>query len=199
MVRIGVLATQGDVDENVAAARDALGDPGGAVRVGTPSEIDTVDALIIPGGESTAIGPLSEIAGAMRAIARRAEADSMPVLGICAGLVLIGASARDRVAGAGATPLGLIDVDVERNSFGRQRNSFEASVSIPGLGIGGIVGAFIRAPTVSRAGDGVEVLARLGEKIVAVRQGNAIGVSFHAELGSSELHRSFANIAAGTA
>ena len=198
-MRIGVLSTQGDVAENVAAAREALGASGSAVRVGTPQEIDAVDALIIPGGESTAIGPLSELSGAMRAIARRSESDSMPVLGICAGLALIAASARDRVAGSGAAPLGLIDVDVERNSFGRQRSSFEASVSIPALGVGSIVGAFIRAPTVSRAGDGVEVLARLDDRIVAVRQGASIGVSFHAELGGSELHRGFARVAAGAA
>jgi len=197
VTRIGVLATQGNVAENVAASRAALGPSGSAVRVASAREVDSVDALVIPGGESTAIGPLSELSGAMGAIRRRAESDSMPILGICAGLVLMASSARDGPTGAAASPLGLLDVDVERNSYGRQRLSFEADVAMPGLGIGTVRGAFIRAPTVARAGDGVEALARLGERIVAVRQGAMVGVSFHAELGGHALHGAFARIAQG--
>lgn len=198
MTRIGVLATQGNVDENVAASREALGGSGSAVRVASAREVDAVDAIVIPGGESTAIGPLSEISGAMGAIRRRAESDSVPILGICAGLVLMASSARDGPTGAAATPLGLLDVDVERNSYGRQRASFEADVPMPGLGIGSLRGAFIRAPTVSRAGERVEVLARLGGRTVAVRQGPMVGVSFHAELGGCALHGAFARIAASS-
>lgn len=199
MTVMGVLGTQGDVAENVAASREALGSSGDARAVWTSAEIDAVDALVIPGGESTAIGPLSELSGALRAVHRRAESDAMPVLGICAGLVLIARHAHDKILGEGTTPLGLLDVDVERNSFGHQQNSFEAGISIPGLGIQELNGIFIRAPTVSRAGDDVDVLARLDQNIVAVRQHSIIGVAFHPELQGAALHKSFAEIVAASA
>ncbi len=188
-----MLGTQGDVAENVAASRKALGGSGSAAPVWSAAEIDRVDALVIPGGESTTIGPLSELNGVLRAVQRRVESDAMPVLGICAGLVLLARSARDRVVGPGNETLGLLDVDVERNSFGRQSRSFEAAVSMPELGIREIVGAFIRAPTILRADSGVSILAKLGSKIVAVRQGPIIGVAFHPELAGAELHAGFAS------
>ena len=199
MTVIGVLGTQGDVAENVAASRKALGGSGEAYAVWSAGEIGRVDALVIPGGESTAIGPLSELGGALAAVRRRVDSDAMPVLGICAGLAIIARSAPDRTVGRGAEPLGLLDADVERNSFGRQRDSFEADLALPGLGIPRINGVFIRAPTVLRVGAGVEVLARLGERIVAVREGPLIGVAFHPELDGAALHRSFAGLAAAQA
>lgn len=199
MRTIGVLGTQGDVAENVLASRKALGESGTAIPVWAASEIDRVDALIIPGGESTVIGPLSELGGALEAVRRRVESDSMPVLGICAGLVLLARSSQDRILGPGNKTLGLLDVDVERNSFGRQRNSFEATISIPDLGIRELNGVFIRAPTVLRVGDSVKVLAKLGEKIIAVRQGPVFGVAFHPELAGTALHAGFAKAAASLA
>ena len=191
MTSIGVLGTQGDVAQNVSASREALGESGTVSTVWSSSEIERVDGLIIPGGESTVIGPLSELNGAMRAIQRRVESDSMPVLGICAGLVLIARNSHDKVLGESNTQLGLVDIDVERNSFGRQRKSFEANVSMPGLGIDYLNGVFIRAPTISRAGDNVTILARVDKKIIAVKQGSLIGVAFHPELAGAELHRVF--------
>lgn len=194
MTRIGVLATQGNVDENIAASRAALGPSGSAVRVTSAPDVDAVDALVIPGGESTAIGPLSEVSGAMAAVRRRAESDSMPILGICAGLVLMASTER---AGAGPEPLGLLDVDVERNAYGRQRASFEADVAMPSLGIDSLRGAFIRAPSIARTGAGVEVLANLRGRAVAVRQDTLVGVTFHSELAGHALHAAFARVAAG--
>lgn len=199
MTSIGVLGTQGDVAENVAASREALGSLGTADSVYSAAEIDRVDALIIPGGESTTIGSLSEINGALRAVQRRVESDSLPLLGICAGLVLVARTTRDKVLGQGNEPLGLLDVDVERNSFGRQRNSFEANVSLPELGIPKLNGVFIRAPTILRAADDVNVLAKLGDRIVAVKQNSVIGVAFHPELDGAILHRSFAKMVATSA
>lgn len=189
-----MLGTQGDVAQNVSASRKALGESGSATPVWSSAEIDKVDALIIPGGESTTIGSLSELNGALRAVRRRVESDSMPVLGICAGLVLLARTARDKVLGPGNETLGLLDVDVERNSFGRQRNSFEAVVSLPELGIQTINGVFIRAPTITQADDGVKVLAKLGDQIIAVKQNSVVGVAFHPELASTALHSSFAKM-----
>lgn len=178
----------------MVASQKALGDSGKAIPVWSASEIDRVDALVIPGGESTTIGPLSELGGALGAVQRKVESDSVPVLGICAGLVLLARAAQDRIMGAGNKTLGLLDVDVERNSFGRQNNSFEAPVSMPDIGIDNINGVFIRAPTVMRAGDGVNVLAKLDDKIVAVKQGSIIGVAFHPELANSSLHASLVSM-----
>lgn len=189
MVAVGVLGLQGDVAENVAAARSGLGAGNGggggdsALAVSSPAGLDRIDGLVIPGGESTVIGRMVLAGGMVDRIKERALA-GMPVLGVCAGMVMLAKSARDRVVGpTGQQLLGLLDVAVERNSFGRQRDSFEADLSMEACGIPRIRGVFIRSPAIIEAGAGVVELARLGARIVAARQGNVVGTSFHPELG----------------
>lgn len=203
MVSIGVLGVQGDVAENVAAAGAGAGAGNGgggadtAVAVATAAGIDRIDGLVIPGGESTVIGKMALAGGLLNKVKERALA-GMPVLGVCAGMVLLSKSARDRVVGATSQPLlGLLDVAVERNSFGRQRDSFEADLSMEACGIPKIRGVFIRSPAIIEAGAGVVELARLGGRIVAARQGNVVGTSFHPELGggsAAALYGHFADI-----
>ena len=189
MVSVGVLGLQGDVVENVAAARAGLGAGNGggrgdsAAAVSTPGGLDRIDGLVIPGGESTVIGRMALAGGMVDRIKERALA-GMPVLGVCAGMVMLAKSARDRVVGPTSQQLlGLLDIAVERNSFGRQRDSFEADLSMEACGIPRIRGVFIRSPAIIEAGAGVVELARLGARIVAARQGNVVGTSFHPELG----------------
>ena len=203
MVSIGVLGVQGDVAENVAAAGAGAGAGNGgggadsALAVATAAGIDRIDGLVIPGGESTVIGRMALAGGLLNKVKERALA-GMPVLGVCAGMVLLSKSARDRVVGATSQPLlGLLDVAVERNSFGRQRDSFEADLSMEACGIPKIKGVFIRSPAIIEAGAGVVELARLGGRIVAARQGNVVGTSFHPELGggsATALYGYFADI-----
>lgn len=184
-VNIGVLGMQGDVAENIAATRLALaraGMKGMVHQVKTPSEISKLDGLIIPGGESTMIGQMSLVNGAIKTIKDKIQ-KGMPVFGICAGLILLSKNAKDRVVGKMDQPLlELLDVRVERNSFGRQRDSFEAEISAQQLGIAKSRGVFIRAPSIEGLGKGVQSVSKFNEKIVAVKQGNILGVAFHPEL-----------------
>lgn len=186
--RVGVLALQGDVREN-AAALEACGAE--AVQVRYPEQAAGLDGLVMPGGESTTVGGLA--GGGLFGQIRKEALSGMPLLGICAGMVMM---ARSVKGGAGGQPLlDLVDMDLERNAFGRQRSSFQARVSLEPLGIGPFEGVFIRAPSVSAVGEGVEPLARLGGRIVAVRKGSMIGTAFHPELGDLSLHRHFAGLA----
>lgn len=184
-VNIGVLGMQGDVAENIAATRAALAKAGmkGIVKqVKTPSQISSLDALIIPGGESTMIGQMSLVNGAIKVIKEKIQ-QGMPVFGICAGLILLSKTAKDRVVGKMDQPLlDLLDVRVERNSFGRQRDSFEAEIAAESIGITKSRGVFIRAPSIEGMGKGVETVSKFNEKVVAVKQGNILGVAFHPEL-----------------
>ena len=184
-LKIGILSVQGDVVENIVATKEALkelGESGIARMVKTPQEIEQVDGLIIPGGESTTIGQLSLINGALKKIKEKIEA-GIPVLGVCAGLILLSKNAKDRVVGKTEQPLlDLLDIKVERNSFGRQRESFEASLSMEPIGISKFKGIFIRAPSISETGNGVEIVSKFNEKIVAVKQDNILGTAFHPEL-----------------
>jgi len=186
-VNIGVLGMQGDVAENIAATRAALAKSGlkGIVKqVKTPSQISNLDALIIPGGESTMIGQMSLVNGAIKTIKEKIQ-QGMPVFGICAGLILLSKTTKDRVVGKMDQPLlDLLDVRVERNSFGRQRDSFEAEISAEPIGIAKSRGIFIRAPSIEGMGKGVETISKFNEKVVAVKQGNILGVAFHPELTS---------------
>ena len=181
---IGVLALQGDFAEHV----QVLGAVGGRARqVRDANQLDGIDGLIIPGGESTTIGMLMErydLAGPIRDLAKH----GVPIWGTCAGLILM---ARD--VGRQQPGFELIDISVERNAFGRQLESFEVSVDIEGISGGGFPAVFIRAPRVLSVGDGVEVLARLDDgSIVAVRQKNLLGTAFHPELTSDlRLHSYF--------
>jgi 5'-phosphate synthase pdxT subunit len=194
----GVLSIQGDVLENilsVKAAIDALGIDGTVTAVRTPDEISKVDGLVIPGGESTTIGQLSKFNGSLKILKEKIE-QGMPVLGICAGMVLLSNNANDKVVGKIDQPLlNILDIKLERNSFGRQRESFESDISLDSIGIPKFNGVFIRAPSISEIGSDVEVLSKFNEKIIAVKKNNVIGVAFHPELTSDiSLHKYFVNL-----
>lgn len=201
-LNVGVLAIQGDVQENILSTEAALMESGieGTVKtVKTPEEISQMDGLIIPGGESTTIGQLSLVNSSLKKIKEKIE-NGMPVLGICAGMIMLSKTADDRVIGKTNQPLlEFLDIKLERNSFGRQRNSFEAEIPMDSIGIQKFNAVFIRAPSVSEVGSGVEVLSKFNEKIVAVKKGNIIGTSFHPELTQdSALHKYFINLIKAT-
>lgn len=184
-LNIGILGMQGDIAENLAATRTALGQLGlkGNVRqVKTPDQISKLDGLIIPGGESTMIGQMSLVNGAIKTIREKIQS-GMPVFGICAGLILLSKTAKDRIVGKMDQPLlDLLDVKIERNSFGRQRDSFESEIYAKPIGIEKSRGVFIRAPSIEDIGKGVQVISKFNEKIVAVKQENILATSFHPEL-----------------
>lgn len=197
-VNIGILAVQGDVAENMSATRmamDALGVEGIVSEVKNPEQISDLDGLVIPGGESTVIGTLSLVNGSLKKIKEKI-ASGMPVLGTCAGMILLSKKAKDRVVGDMEQPLlDYLDVKIERNTFGRQKDSFEADISLEKIGIPSFRGVFIRAPSVVDAGKDVEVLSKVDEKIVAVKQGNIIGTSFHPELTEDlSVHKYFVSL-----
>ncbi len=192
---IGVLGFQGDIEEHVVATKEALKKlkiDGAVSVVKTADELREVDALIVPGGESTVIGGLSLFNKSLNVIKERIK-DGMPALGTCAGMILLANRTYDRVVGEKKQPLlGVLNVLVERNSFGRQRESFEADLNVPLLGKQKFKGVFIRAPSVKEASQGVETLAKLDGEVVAVRQGNIVGTCFHPELsGDTRLHEYF--------
>ena len=194
-IKIGILSIQGDVAENGAsmqAALEDLGERGTITKVKTPEQLSHLDGLIIPGGESTMIGQLSLINGLLKQLKEKIES-GMPVFGICAGLILLSKNVKDRVVGDTDQPLlDLLDVQVERNSFGRQRDSFEATVSLEPVNISSFNGVFIRAPSISNACKGVEIISKFQEKIVAVKQGNILATAFHPELTRDiSLHKYF--------
>ncbi|MFZ1076379.1 MAG: pyridoxal 5'-phosphate synthase glutaminase subunit PdxT [Nitrosotalea sp.] len=197
-VNIGVLAVQGDVAENLSATRmamDELGVEGVVTEVKSPEQISDLDGLIIPGGESTVIGTLSLVNGSLKKIKEKI-ASGIPVLGTCAGMILLSKKAKDRVVGEMEQPLlDYLDIKIERNAFGRQKDSFEADVTLEKIGIPKFHGVFIRAPSVVDAGKDVEILSKFNEKIVAVKQGNIIGTSFHPELTADiSIHKYFVNL-----
>ena len=197
-LNFGVLSIQGDVLENilsVKAAIDALDIDGTVVGVRTPDEISKVDGLVIPGGESTTIGQLSMVNGSLTVLKDKIE-QGMPVLGICAGMIMLSKTVQDKVVGKIDQPLlDILDIKLERNSFGRQRESFESDISLNSIGIPTFNGVFIRAPSISDVGSDVEVLSKFNEKIIAVKKNNVIGVAFHPELTSDiSLHKYFVNL-----
>jgi 5'-phosphate synthase pdxT subunit len=197
-LNFGVLSIQGDVLENiisVKAAIDALGIDGTVTSVKTPDELSKVDGLVIPGGESTTIGQLSKFNGSLKILKEKIE-QGMPVLGICAGMIMLSKTVQDKVVGKIDQPLlNILDIKLERNSFGRQRESFESDISLNSIGIPTFNGVFIRAPSISNVGSDVEVLSTFNEKIIAVKKNNVIGVAFHPELTSDiSLHKYFVNL-----
>jgi 5'-phosphate synthase pdxT subunit len=197
-LQVGVLAIQGDVHENILATKKALEDlgiDGTVTAVKTADDVEKLDGLIIPGGESTTIGQLSLVNSSLRVIKEKIE-QGMPVLGICAGMILLSKTADDKVVGKTNQPLlDLLNVKLERNSFGRQRESFEAEISMDSISIPKFHGVFIRAPSISEVSSDVEVLAKFNEKIVAIKKGNIIGTAFHPELTTDvSLHKYFVNL-----
>ena len=195
---VGVLSIQGDVIENLLSVKKAIEESGinaNVIEVKTPDDIEKLDGLIIPGGESTTIGQLSLVNGSMKIIKDKIQA-GMPVLGICAGMILLSSTAKDRTVGGIDQPLlDVLDVKLERNSFGRQGESFESDISLNSIGISKFNGVFIRAPSVTEVGNDVEILSEFDNKIVAVKQGNIIGTSFHPELTQdTSLHKYFLSL-----
>ena len=231
-VRIGVLALQGDVAENISSISAALKSPRGfdddsIIHVKTSKQVSGLDGLVIPGGESTAIGKLADAGDMLDVLRTRIQDEHLPVLGICAGLIMLAKSAsdshvtkRDTSVTAQQPLLGILDVDVRRNAFGRQRQSFEANLTIKSLAISEFKGVFIRAPVVSRVADDIDVLCELGpaslpdadgnaenaadnstsqitagRRIVAVAKDNIIGTAFHPELSKNlAIHKHFVEI-----
>ncbi len=197
-LNIGVFAVQGDVEENIAATRaalDELGIKGTVSTVKTPDQIAKLDGIILPGGESTTIGQLSLVNGSLKKIKEKIEA-GMPVMGICAGLILLAKEVKDHVIGKTEQPLlDLLDVKIERNSFGRQRDSFEADISMESIKIPKFKGVFIRAPSILEVGKNVEVISKLNEKTIAVKQKNILATVFHPELTHDvSMHKYFINM-----
>ena len=190
-MKIGVLASQGAFAEHIAVLH-RLGVE--AVPVRLPRELGGLDGLIIPGGESTSIGRLMldyNLMGEIKGLAR----SGLPMFGTCAGMILLAGEVSDSYS----EPLGVMDITVKRNAFGRQRESFEAELSIPVLGEPLFPGVFIRAPVVERVNGKVEILAKLADDtIVAVRQGKLLASAFHPELTDDlRFHRYFLDIVTG--
>lgn len=175
--RVGVLALQGDFREHLAVLTELGAE---AVPVRRPEELASLDGLVIPGGESSVIDKLSRLFGLAEPL-KLAIAAGLPVYGTCAGLIMIAETVLDSIAGQQS--LGGLDVDVRRNAFGSQLDSFETDILIPVVGEPAMHAVFIRAPVVERVGEGVTVLASLDDgRIVAVEQGNVLGTSFHPEV-----------------
>ncbi|MGQ0466796.1 MAG: pyridoxal 5'-phosphate synthase glutaminase subunit PdxT [Sporichthyaceae bacterium] len=185
-VRVGVLALQGDVAEHLRLLEQA---GARAVKVRTRSELARVDGLVLPGGESTTIVKLAAAFDMLEPL-RTTIKNGLPVFGSCAGMILLADRIVDGIEGQ--ETLGGLDVVVKRNAFGRQVDSFETDLEFAGSALCAV---FIRAPEVQSIGPDVEVLAQVGERIVAVRQGPLLATSFHPELtGDERVHRYFVDV-----
>jgi 5'-phosphate synthase pdxT subunit len=187
-LKIGVLALQGDFQEHEEILKKLGID---VVEVRLPEHLEGLDGLILPGGESTTFGKLAEAYGLIEPLRR--VASSMPMWGTCAGLIFL-----SRDVGTPQPILGVLDIVVARNAFGRQVDSFETELDIRGIEGGAFHGVFIRAPVVKEVGPGVEVLCRLDDgRIVAVRSGRLMATAFHPELtDDARLHQYFLRMVA---
>jgi len=196
-MRIGVIGVQGDVSEHVDAVARAIresGKSGEAIAVRRPADLARVDGLTIPGGESTTISKLLVKLGLFDEIVRRATEEAMPIMGTCAGCILLAKEAGLQAEKTRTKLLGLMDMAVDRNAFGRQRESFEADLTVEGLE-GPFHCIFIRAPAILRTWGGCKPLSRYQDRIVLARQKNLIGAAFHPELsGDLRIHRVFLNL-----
>jgi len=193
-MKVGVLAIQGNVDEHVYAMRRALDEfagGGDVIRIKNAFEVEGCEALALPGGESTTHTKLMWESGIAGAIIE-AHGNGVPVIGTCAGLVLLSRDGGEQARKTGSRLLKLLDVDVERNAYGGQVDSFEAPLDLPALGIKDFPGVFIRAPVITNAGEGVEVLGELNGDVVAVRQKDVWGLTFHPEMTNDlRIHKCF--------
>jgi 5'-phosphate synthase pdxT subunit len=196
-MKIGVVGLQGAVSEHMDAVKRAmkkLGISGEVIWVNRPGQLDGVNGVIIPGGESTTIGRLMKVSEIFERVRRMGE-DGLPILGTCAGMVLLAKKGDEQVRRTGQPILGLMDMAVVRNAFGRQRESFEADLDVPILGKEHFPGVFIRAPAVKEVWDGAEAIAEFQGRTVGARQCNLIAVAFHPELTSdTRLHEFFLNM-----
>ncbi|MET0967307.1 MAG: pyridoxal 5'-phosphate synthase glutaminase subunit PdxT [Nakamurella sp.] len=186
---IGVLALQGDVREHLVALA-GLGVTARPIR--RAGELDDVDGIVIPGGESTTICRLLDVFELREPLTQRLRG-GLPAFGSCAGMIVLASEILD--GRVDQQPLQAIDITVRRNAFGRQVDSFETDLEVAGLPAGAVRAVFIRAPWVERTGPDVTVLARVGEHPVAVRQGKVLATSFHPEVsGDDRLHALFLDI-----
>lgn len=195
-IKVGVLGIQGDIEENILSTEEALKKlnlRGTVESVRYSESVAELDGLILPGGESTVIGSLLSIQGKVFQTIEKKIKEGMPVLGTCAGLIMLSKRTYDKVVGETKQKLfGMLDVVIERNAFGRQHESFEVDLEIPVLGKEPFRGIFIRSPIVNNVGESVTILTKLNDKIVAVKQNNIIGTSFHPELSADiRLHELF--------
>jgi 5'-phosphate synthase pdxT subunit len=182
---VGVLALQGAFEAHQHVLRD-LGVE--SVQVRTPSDLESVDALVMPGGESTTMSHLLQTSGLFNSIDARLK-QGMPVFGTCAGMILLAKGVLD--GRSDQRSFGAIDIDVKRNAYGRQIDSFETDISIDGM-VEDFHAVFIRAPQIARLGDDVTVLARHNQDVVLARQGSVMVASFHPELTiDSRIHSMF--------
>ena len=190
-MRIGVLASQGAFAEHIAILQRLEVE---ALPVRLPQELVGLDGLIIPGGETTSISKLMLEYSLVNEIRNLAK-NSLPIFGTCAGMILLA----NKASNSDVEPLGVMDITVRRNAFGRQRESFETELSIPVLGEKPFPGVFIRAPVIEQANNKVEILARLADGTgVAARQGKLLTSAFHPELTDDlRFHRYFLDIVAG--
>lgn len=189
MQTVGVVSIQGDFAKHIEALERLGRTDLRIVEVREPRDLDGVDRAILPGGESTTVGLLMERYGLGAELKSRAE-KGLPIWGTCMGMILMAKDVEDRKQ----YTLDLLDITVQRNAFGAQVHSFEDEVKLTGLKEP-VVGVFIRAPIVTRLGKGVEAIGKYGRKVVAVRQGNLLGTSFHPELTEdTRLHEWFLTI-----
>ena len=185
--RIGVLGLQGDVEEHLAMLRRLKAD---ARTVKTAHDLAEVDGLIIPGGESTTVGAMLNRFGLTKPLIERVK-QGMPVWGTCMGMIVMA----EHVVGSSQPTLGLLNIDVKRNAFGRQVESAEVPLAISGLSGKPFPGVFIRAPWIESARDNAKIMASLDGKGVMVRQGNLLGTSFHPELTDDpRIHKLFIDL-----
>jgi len=189
--KIGVLALQGAFAEHIALLLRLDAE---AFPIRLPRELEGLDGLVIPGGESTTISKLMGEYDFMTPLSRLCN-EGFPIMGTCAGMILLS----KKMVDLGVEPLGAMDIEVRRNAFGRQVDSFEADLEIPAIGEPRFHGVFIRAPLIQRAGDGVAVLARLPDgSVVAARQGCMLALAFHPELTDDlRLHSYFLSMVNG--
>jgi len=193
-MKVGVVGLQGAVSEHLEATRAAMrkiGSSGDVVWLNNVSQLEEIDGIIIPGGESTTIGKLMERTGIFERV-RDLGLKGTPIFGTCAGLILMAKKGDEQVQRTGQSLLGFMDIEVVRNAFGRQRESFEAELDVSILEGGPFKGVFIRAPVVRRVWGGAQTIAEFDGQIVGVSQRNFLAVAFHPELTpDSRLHEYF--------
>lgn len=189
-MKVGILAVQGAFREHEQILKGLGAD---TVQVRLPEHLEGVGGIVIPGGESTSIGKLIREYHLLAPLQSMAQAGT-PVFGTCAGMIVMA----KRIQGEDTVHLGLMDVEVNRNSFGRQKDSFETDLDIPTIGQTPFPAVFIRAPHIASVGEDVEVLSTYEDRIVAVQQDNYLALSFHPELtGDSRLHEHFLGMVEG--
>ncbi|MEX2443086.1 MAG: pyridoxal 5'-phosphate synthase glutaminase subunit PdxT [Alkalispirochaeta sp.] len=191
MLTVGVIAFQGDYSKHISVFRELGAEPRTVRR---PEELTDLDGLVIPGGESTTIGMLMDRFGMLEAVHAARENRELPIMGTCAGAILLA----QRITGSDQVRLGFMDIAIERNAYGRQVDSFEASLSVPAIGSEPVTGVFIRAPRITTVGSDVTVLARFEGSPVLVQQGSLLALSFHPELtGDYRIHTHFLRMIRG--